>query len=77
VVCAGEKPSVQREPGRGRRHDRGSPVRLAFADTDAMGVAWILSPREVREFGPLSQDETVFMRRFGDVIHDSKDKIFG
>jgi hypothetical protein len=39
VVRAGEKPSVQHEPGRGRRYEGGPPVRVAFADTDAMGVA--------------------------------------
>ena len=63
-------------PGRGRRDEGGPPVRVAFADTDAMGVAWTPSMKETRERGPLSQNETVFMKRFGGVVHHTKNKIF-
>jgi hypothetical protein len=50
---------------------------VPFADTDAIGVAWTPSMEELREMGPLSQDETIFMKRFGDAMHDSKNKLFG
>lgn len=49
---------------------------MAFADTDAMGVAWTPSMKETCERGPLSQNETVFMKRFGGGVHHTKNKIF-
>jgi predicted aldo/keto reductase-like oxidoreductase len=33
--------------------------------------------KEIREKGPLSPDEMEFMRRFGDVVHHTRKKMFG
>jgi hypothetical protein len=33
--------------------------------------------KEIREKGPLRPDEMDFMRRFGDVVHHTRKKLFG
>jgi hypothetical protein len=33
--------------------------------------------KEIREKGPLSSDEMVFMRRFGNAVHRTKNPLFG